>query len=47
MPVLADSLVLAARYGLVHPGHQQRVAWTPRGARVLAIAHGEIGAGRD
>ena len=47
MPVLADSLVPAVRYGLVHPRPQQRVALTPRGARVLAIAHGEIGAGQD
>jgi hypothetical protein len=47
MPVLADSLVPAVRYGLVHPRHPQRVALTPRGVRVLAIARGEIAAGRD
>jgi hypothetical protein len=46
-PVLADSLVPAVRYGLVHPRHQQRVALTARGVRVLAIAHGEIAAGQD
>ena len=46
-PVLADSLVPAVRYGLVHPRHQQRVALTPRGVRVLAIAHGEIAAGME
>jgi hypothetical protein len=45
MPVLADSLVPAVRYGLVHPPHEQRVAVTARGVRVLAIAHGEIAAG--
>jgi hypothetical protein len=47
MPVLADSLVPAVRYGLVHPRHPRRVALTPRGVRVLAIAHGEIAAGQD
>jgi hypothetical protein len=47
MPVLADSLVPAVRYGLVHPRQQQRVALTPPGVRVLAIAHDEIAAGRD
>jgi hypothetical protein len=47
MPVLADSLVPAVQYGLVHPRHQQRVALTARGVRVLAIAHGEIAAAQD
>ena len=46
-PVLADSLVPAVRYGLVHPRHQQRVALTVRGVRVLAIAQREIAAGQD
>jgi hypothetical protein len=30
---------------MVHPRDQQRVALTPRGVRVLAIAHGEVAAG--
>jgi hypothetical protein len=47
MPVLADSLVPAVRYGLVHLRPQQRVALTARGVRVLAIAHREIAAGLD
>jgi hypothetical protein len=47
MSVLADSLVPAVRYGLVHPRHQRRVALTARGVRVLAIAHGDIAAGQD
>ena len=47
MPVLADSLVPAVRYGLVRPRHQERVALTARGVRVLAIAQGEIAAGQD
>jgi hypothetical protein len=46
MPVLADNLVPAVRYGLVHPRLQQRVALTARGVRVLAIVHGEIAAGQ-
>jgi hypothetical protein len=44
MPVMDDSLVPAVRYGLVRP-RQSEVGLTPRGERVLAIAHGEIAAG--
>jgi hypothetical protein len=47
MPVLPDGLVPAVRYGLVHPRKEQRVALTPRGVRVLAIARGEVAAGMD
>jgi hypothetical protein len=47
MPVVADALVPAVRYGLIHVRHDKRVVLTPRGVRVLAIAHGEIAAGRD
>jgi hypothetical protein len=47
MPVLPDTLVPAVRYGLVHPRRDDRVALTPRGLRVLAIAHGEVAAGVD
>ena len=46
-PVLADSLVPAVRYGLVHPRQGRRPIMTPRGARVLAIARGEVAAGMD
>ena len=45
MPVLPDTLVPAVRYGLVHPRQGRRVALTPRGGRVLAIARGEVAAG--
>ena len=47
MPVLPDTLVPAVRYGLVHPRQDRRVALTPRGGRVLAIARGEVAAGID
>lgn len=47
MPVLPDSVVPAVRYGLVHLRHENRVALTPRGVRVLAIARGEVAAGMD
>lgn len=47
MPVLPDALVRAVRYGLVHPREGRTVALTPRGVRVLAIAHGEVAAGLD
>lgn len=47
MPVLADSLVPAVRFGLVHPRQHDRVALTPRGVRVLAIACGEVAAGME
>ena len=47
MPVLPDALVPAVRYGLVHPRKERRVALTPRGGRVLAIARGEVAAGMD
>jgi hypothetical protein len=47
MPVLPDTLVPAVRYGLVHPRQDDRVALTPRGVRVLAIARGEVAAGMD
>jgi hypothetical protein len=47
LPVAADDLVPAVRYGLVHAQRQTRVRLTPRGLRVLAIAHGEIAAGMD
>jgi hypothetical protein len=40
MAVLRDALVPAVRYGLVHPCKDRRGALTPRGVRVLAIAHG-------
>jgi hypothetical protein len=45
--VPTDSLVSAVRYGLVHPRHEDRVVLTPRGVRVLAIAHGEVAAGME
>jgi hypothetical protein len=47
MPVVADALVPAVCYGLVHLRHDKRVVLTPRAVRVLAIAHGEVAAGRD
>lgn len=47
MQVLADRLVPAVRYGLVHPRQDDRVALTPRGVRVLAIARGDVAAGMD
>jgi hypothetical protein len=47
MPVLPESLVPVVRYGLVHPRQGRRVALTPRGMRVLAVARGEVAAGID
>jgi hypothetical protein len=47
LPVAADDLVPAVRYGLVHAQRQAGVRLTPRGLRVLAIVHGEIAAGID
>lgn len=47
MPVLPETLVPAVRYGLVHPRQDRRVALTPPGVRVLAIARGEVAAGID
>jgi hypothetical protein len=47
LPVTADDLVPAVRYGLLHAQRQTRVRLTPRGLRVLAIVHGEIAAGMD
>ena len=47
LPVAADDLVPAVRYGLVHAQRQAGVRLTPRGVRVLAIAHAEIVAGTD
>ena len=40
LPVAADDLAPAVRYGLVHGQRQTGVRLTPRGVRVLAIVHG-------
>jgi hypothetical protein len=47
LPVAADDLVPAVRYGLVHVRRRTGVRLTPRGVRVLAIVHGEIAAAMD
>jgi hypothetical protein len=47
LPVAADDLVPAVRYGLVHAQRHTGVRLTPRGVRVLAIVHGEVAAGMD